>query len=109
MLCYNEAEAGGKEAAAMNRARIMRALAILLAASLAAMGLAALCHARHACDDPACCPVCQGLRARRMMAGVEGAAALLLTVQMASRRRGMGERAPRAAETPVTLRVQMRD
>ena len=93
----------------MNRARIMRALAILLAMSLAAMGLAALCHARHACDDPACCPVCQSLRARRMLACIQGAAALLLTARMLNRRRGMTESAPRPVETPVTLRVQMRD
>ena len=93
----------------MNRARIMRALAILLAMSLAAMGLAALCHARHACDDPACCPVCQSLRARRMMACIEGAAALLMAALAADRRRGMNQGAPRPVETPVTLRVQMRD
>ena len=93
----------------MNRARIMRALAILLAMSLAAMGLAALCHARHACDDPACCPVCQSLRARRMMACIEGAAALMLAALAADRRRGMNQGAPRPVENPVTLRVQMRD
>ena len=93
----------------MNRARIMRALAILLAMSLAAMGLAALCHARHACDDPACCPVCQSLRARRMMACIEGAASLLMAALAADRRRSMNQGAPRPVETPVTLRVQMRD
>lgn len=109
MLCYNETKAGWKEAAAMNRRQLERAILLLLAASLAAMGLAALCHAHHACDNPACCPVCQGLRARRMLACIEGAAPLLLTVQMTNRRRGMSESAPRAAETPVTLRVQMRD
>ena len=93
----------------MHRARITRALAMLLAVCLAAMGLAALCHARHACEDPACCPVCQSLRARRMLACIVGAAVLLLTARMLNRRRGMAESAPRPVETPVTLRVQLLD
>ena len=93
----------------MRRERLTRALAMLLALGLAALGLAVLCHACHVCDNSVCCPVCQALRARRMLACIEGALMAVLAAQTAKRRFDPKGGEPRPAETLVTLCVQMRD